>query len=177
MLDMVNGRQTGLANALGISKAAVTKCKARGMPTHSVDAARSWRHEHLDPARAKRDPATMYARELAALESMWPVAAAALTAGSFHVIKPALQAAMRAVAREARHLVELDAAVMVELCGWFVQAVHGVGPLSQGDRQGPSITSSNDEMCQSEAETMGRVWYCVAAGEAFPAAWLEADRP
>jgi hypothetical protein len=42
-----------LARALGISPGAAHKRKQRGMPTHSVEAARAWEVEHLDPARQK----------------------------------------------------------------------------------------------------------------------------
>lgn len=42
-----------LARALGIAPSAAHKRKLRGMPTHSVEAARAWEIEHLDPARQK----------------------------------------------------------------------------------------------------------------------------
>jgi phage terminase Nu1 subunit (DNA packaging protein) len=45
--------QTALARALGISQAMVSKLKAEGMPTSSVEAAQAWRRGNLDPALTK----------------------------------------------------------------------------------------------------------------------------
>lgn len=45
--------------ALGISKQAVARQAAKGMPISSVDAARAWRDANLDPARAKDARLTM----------------------------------------------------------------------------------------------------------------------
>lgn len=42
-----------LARALGIAPSAAHKRKLRGMPTHSIEAARAWEIEHLDPSRQK----------------------------------------------------------------------------------------------------------------------------
>lgn len=42
-----------LAEALGISGAMVSKLKARGMPTDTVDRARQWRAAFLQPGRVK----------------------------------------------------------------------------------------------------------------------------
>lgn len=46
-------RMQDLTNALCISMAMGYKLKERGMPTHSVDAARRWRDKNLDPSRRK----------------------------------------------------------------------------------------------------------------------------
>lgn len=45
--------QNELAGLLGISPAAVTKLKKRGMPTDSLARAERWRRRHLEPGRAK----------------------------------------------------------------------------------------------------------------------------
>lgn len=45
--------QNELAEALGISKGQCSKLAARGMPTHSLEAARAWRRSNLDPAWTK----------------------------------------------------------------------------------------------------------------------------
>lgn len=39
--------QSQLAVALGVSASVITRDKARGMPTHSIEAARQWRAEHV----------------------------------------------------------------------------------------------------------------------------------
>lgn len=46
-------RMKDLTEALGISLAMGYKLKDRGMPTHSVEAARRWRDKNLDSARRK----------------------------------------------------------------------------------------------------------------------------
>ena len=48
--------QASLARSLGISPAAVTAGKQRGMPVCSVAAAIAWRREHLDPAHMSPAP-------------------------------------------------------------------------------------------------------------------------
>lgn len=45
--------QVAIAAALGISTAAVTKQKKRGMPVDSVEAARAWREQNLNVAASK----------------------------------------------------------------------------------------------------------------------------
>lgn len=47
--------QTALAQALGLSKAAITKLKQQGMPVHSVAAARAWRKVSQNVALQKPD--------------------------------------------------------------------------------------------------------------------------
>lgn len=44
--------QTQLAQALGISRQAVSKQKSQGMPTHSLQAAQAWRSENVNAARS-----------------------------------------------------------------------------------------------------------------------------
>lgn len=48
---------TELARALNLDKGTVSRHVKRGMPTHSVSSADSWRHEHAPP-RAKRGQAS-----------------------------------------------------------------------------------------------------------------------
>lgn len=43
-------KQSELCNALGLSKAQVSKLVARGMPTESAEAAEHWRRKNLDPS-------------------------------------------------------------------------------------------------------------------------------
>lgn len=42
-------KQSELCNALGLSKAQVSKLVARGMPTDSAEAAEDWRRRNLEP--------------------------------------------------------------------------------------------------------------------------------
>ena len=48
--------QTEIGRELGLSKAAVSKLKAQGMPCTSADAARRWRAANLVPSRIRPDP-------------------------------------------------------------------------------------------------------------------------
>lgn len=43
--------QRAIAAALGLSESAVSKLRRQGMPVHSIEAARIWREDNLDPAR------------------------------------------------------------------------------------------------------------------------------
>lgn len=67
--------QSELANALGLSKQAVSKLKGQGMPVHSVEAARAWRDENLSVAARKET------RESAPAPSAAPAAPAAPARG------------------------------------------------------------------------------------------------
>lgn len=48
--------QTALAQALGLSKANITKLKQQGMPVDSVEAARAWRLKRQNIAQRKPEP-------------------------------------------------------------------------------------------------------------------------
>ena len=154
--------QVALATALGMSEAAITKFKSRGMPVDSVAAARAWHVSHVR-VRISANPARLYAAEIAAVHALWAVARAAMDAGQPGVVLPALQAAMRAVPEEARHLVALDCDVMSVLCTPVAELLRDLS--AEAERGTP--------MTDAEAETMGVFWYCIAAGEALPAAWFE----
>ena len=157
MTQEVKLTQAAIAQALGLSPAAVSAFKGRGMPLHSIEAARSWHLFHVRP-RVSVQPARMHASELAALHALWPVALSALQAGRLDVVRPTLQQALRDVPEEARHLVMIDAEVMDALCADFIAVLRADAP--DGEAPGP--------MTAKDAEVMGRVWYCVAAGEQFP---------
>ena len=45
---------TALAAALDLSREMVYKLASKGMPTDSIENARTWRHRNLDPGRTKR---------------------------------------------------------------------------------------------------------------------------
>lgn len=154
--------QAALASALGMSEPAVSKFKGRGMPVDSVAAAQAWRATHVR-LRISANPVRRFADEIADVHALWPVARSALQAGRLEAALPALRAAMRAVPEEARHLVELDDDVMGALCAPFAELLRS--HMTPEERAAP--------MPDADIEAMGRVWYCLAAGERFPAAWLE----
>ena len=159
--------QADIARALGLSPAAVSNFKRRGMPVDSIDEARSWHRFHVRP-RISMQPARLYEPELSALRTLWPVALAALHAGRLDVVRPALEQALRDVPEEARHLAMCEFEVMNALCAGFIEV------LRPSAAEGESPTAP---MTDSDAEAMGRMWYCVAAGEQFPLDWLSGESP
>lgn len=52
-METIANNQTHLAELLNLSKATVSQLAARGMPTHTLEAAQAWRKENIDPARRK----------------------------------------------------------------------------------------------------------------------------
>lgn len=157
--------QQQLAAALGVHASVVTRDKGRGMPVDSIEAARAWRLQHVRP-RGSDNAARNSAALLAELDSLWPLARAALEAGKFEVIRPALQSALRAVPAEARPHVHVDLEVMTELCSGFIGLMREAAP---------DLAPARGRLSDAEADAMARVWYCIAAGEPFPAAWLACD--
>lgn len=154
--------QAALADALGMTGAAVSKFKGRGMPVDSVAAAQAWRATHVR-LRISANPMRLYADEIAEVHALWSVARSALHVGRLEAALPALRAAMRAVPAEARHMVELDTEVMDALCVPFAELLRS--HMTPEERAAP--------MPDADIAPMARVWYCVAAGERFPVAWLD----
>ena len=153
---MKNTTQAAIARALGLSKAAITKLKAQGMPVHSIEAARTWRREHLDPARCKREPRPTGGEALRRVAALADLAHAADTAGRFELIEPALRTAMRAVPTELRERVALPVPVWDALLRTMLTLIDT--ETDAGERPGA-------DMSDSEAETMGAFWFALAAGE------------
>lgn len=48
--------QTAIAAALGLTRSRITAMKDKGMPTHSIEAAKAWRKENHNIARRKATP-------------------------------------------------------------------------------------------------------------------------
>jgi hypothetical protein len=119
--------QKELALYLGISSPMVTRLKGRGMPVHSVFAAREWRATNLDPSlrkeirrpdlpgpRRERDP-VFECHELGEL------AYRALELGrstDFVMYVEQLRSAWRALASKQQERVELDVDIWDALCGF-----------------------------------------------------------
>jgi hypothetical protein len=94
---MRNGKPTltALAAALGISKAQASKCAARGMPTHDLEAAHKWRLTHLHwkaktdrPPPPPPDPVALALREVVPLMFFSPETFAAVAADTGIVLTP-----------------------------------------------------------------------------------------
>lgn len=119
--------QTDIARELGVSKAAVSKLKAQGMPCTSADAARRWRAEHLAPGRIRADPGPSPRTLVARVHELWDLAGVAQRIGRLDLVAPAARAALRAVPCTHRDLVRLAPWLWVELAGrmaWLTVADH-----------------------------------------------------
>lgn len=148
--------QTAIGRALGLSKGAVSKLKARGMPVHSTEAARAWRREHLNPARRKPEPRPTGDDALRRVTELAEVAQAAVNAARFELIELALRSAMRAVPSELRERVALPVPVWDALLRPMLALIDS--EPAAGERPGA-------DMSDSEAATMGAFWFALAAGE------------
>lgn len=163
-----------LARQLGVSRSAVCRQKERGMPTHSLEAARVWRDANLNPAHRKDvNPARRYAAqagspeaaaraELQQVEKLMGDGARAIAAGLFEYVANDVRAAMRAVPTNARHCARVNPQVMDALTA----SVFAPGPLCEA---ADGAASCPAPMSDDEAASMGRFWYAVAAGEPMPA--------
>jgi hypothetical protein len=159
--------QAAIGRALGLSPASMTKYKQMGMPVDSVEAASSWRMQHIKPTahkapvRAAGRPVAESLEAASSLEranELLMIGATALEAGqSIAAMIPALRAAMRSVPADARNGIVLPVDVMELLTADVYQRA-----LEEG---GIASSSDGQSMTDEEAEWMGDFWYRVAAGE------------
>lgn len=141
--------QIQLAAALGLSQAAISQSVAKGMPTHSIEAARAWRETHLHPGRAKPAPRPP------TLAALLRKAEALLEAGEgVAPLLPRIREALRKVPDDQRAAVGMSEGL------WHVLVKH-VADACEPER-GAALT-------QTEVDEMGGFWYAVAAGEPWRA--------
>jgi hypothetical protein len=161
--------QAAIARALGLSQSRVVGLRLMGMPTDDIQEAVRWHRANIRPMPNRRPRLREYTqgeRELAAVTKLSAVAAAALQAGRLDIVRAELQAAMRAVPEHLRGQVRVHPDVLLELCRPFLVAMHE-------EAAGEPAAA----MTSSEADAMGRILYCMAAAEDFPAEWLDAPTP
>lgn len=175
---MVNSKhpapsQAAIGRALGLSPASMTKCKAMGMPTDSVESARAWRHTNIKPtahamltkrtARQAPPPPQPFGAVPHAL-ALLDIAAAALEAGqSIAAMVPTLRAAMHAVPEHER-----NGTMLLPLNVMNVLVADMVNAMAAWDKE-DGRTHSSEPMSDEDADFVGRWWYEVAAGEVRPA--------
>jgi hypothetical protein len=119
--------QTEIAQELGLSKAAVSKLKAQGMPCTSADAARRWRAAHMAPGRIRADPGPSARTLVDRVHELRQLAAVAQGVDRFELVAEAVRAALRAVPATHRPLVHLAPWLWVALAGrtaWALVADH-----------------------------------------------------
>ena len=139
--------QIQLAAALGLSQAAISQSVAKGMPTHSIAAARAWRETHLHPGRAKPAPrAPSLSVLLEEAEALLDVG------GDIGPLMPDLRLALRQVPDDQRAAVAMSE-------GLWDSLTAPIGHAFKPER-GAALT-------QAEADEMGAFWFAVAAGESW----------
>lgn len=137
--------QTQLATGLGISQANVSKLVRLGMPQHSIAAARAWRENNLDLARAKPAPHAPSRRALLeAAETLLE------RGGDIGPLLPELRRTLRQVPANQRAAVAMSERLWDALTA------------SVGSAFGRETTES---LTPAEADEMGGFWYALAAGE------------
>ena len=137
--------QIQLAAALGLSQAAISQSVAKGMPTHSIEAARAWRETHLHPCRAKPAP------RAPSLSALLEEAEALLdVGGDIGPLMPDLRLALRQVPADQRAAVAMSKDLWDSLTA-------PIGHAFKPER-GAALT-------QGEVDEMGGFWYAMAAGE------------
>ena len=162
--------QKELATALGVSPASITKLKARGMPVHSVEAARRWRDMNLDLSRTKwpdttDEPKVIQSGQVQADDLRGLVAhiegLALQAVEKFSEVAPYLRAAMRALPPAYRDGIRLPLEVWDKLLADFNQA------MAMFDAAEGVLPDGNDgeTMTDDDADFMGRFWYAVAIGD------------
>ena len=165
-----------LARLLGLSKAAVSRAKRRGMPTHDLQAAQQWRDANLNPMLRKDRNTTKAASgyrfgqadpgaTLHRVHALMDLAAAAIGSPTFEAMREPLRQAMRDVPPELRSQVMLTREVMDILLG-HLPALAATDP--EQPAAGTPPASPPVEMSDEEAEAMGTFWYAMACGELFP---------
>ena len=141
--------QIQLADALGLSQAAISQSVAKGMPTHSIEAARAWRETHLHPGRAKPAP------RAPSLSALLEEAEALLdVGGDIGPLMPDLRLALRQVPGYQRAAVAMSE-------GLWDSLTAPIGHAFKPER-GAALTAP-------EAAEMGGFWYAMAAGEPWMA--------
>ncbi len=134
--------QNQLAAGLGISQANVSKLVRLGMPQHSIPAARAWRENNLDPARAKPAPPAP------SLSPLLEEAEALLDMGGDPApLLPDLRRALRQVPADQRATVGMSE------------------PLWDALTDSVGFAFIAESLTPAEADEMGGFWYALAAGE------------
>jgi hypothetical protein len=154
--------QTEIGRELGLSKAAVSKLKARGMPCSSADAARRWRARHLEPGRIRPDPGPSPRTLVDRVHELHELAAVAHRIGRFDLVADALRSALRDVPQTQRAAVRLAPALWVALVGpstWHA--------IIDEDAAGFRAPRTGD-VDASPPRAVGMGVYGVASGELVP---------
>lgn len=180
-----------LARVLGLSKAAVSRAKKRGMPTDCADAARAWRDKNLNPALRKdvntySKAASGYAgsvvdprARIERVRALMELADAAIDTRTFEALREPLCQAMRDVPADHRASVLLSAKVMDALLGDFpsmliTSMLSDPPAATPASANSPAPAVGGTSMSDHEAEVMGAFWYAMACREPFPADLLTA---
>jgi hypothetical protein len=170
-----------LARLLGIDRSAVSRAKAKGMPTSSLEAAMAWRDanmsiayrkDHNELRGAARPGSKAFGRTaLSTVNRMAEKAHRAAVSGLFELIENELREALRNVPPSSRSQVALSKET------WDVLVEYALGPNDgksmeadldmPGDAPGLGESSSQEEVVGSEL-LAPEVMYSIAAKEPVP---------
>ena len=159
--------QSEIAAALQIDKSLVSRYRKRGMPVHSIEAARAWKFSHVRPRIGSAWPpeAAPPSAQLHAAQALADHAGELLAAGGdVAALVPAVRLALAAVPEHER----ADVGLSRELWDVLVDRVLALVPDEE--------KNSDAHMGPAEEEDMGDFWYRVAAGEVVPVAQAGASR-
>lgn len=164
-----------LARALEVDRAVVSRLKKRGMPTHTVEAARAWRNANLDTSRRKdTNTARAYGfaharlggktagerQLLERLGRLMRLGDAALAVSEFELVRAEIQRAMSQVPEYLRPAAPLSARVLDALAlGQFAR----LGMTAEEAMRQPTPVSAR--IMQPESEFHRSFWYRVCADE------------
>lgn len=156
--------QAAIGRALGLSPASMSKLKGQGMPTDSVQSARTWRDRNIRPTantpELRRTEPQVERTQSGTVENVhaWMrMAATALARGqSIASMLPTIRAEMARVPTHQRGAVLVHPDVMDLLTASVAYQLPGEDEF---------LASEDATMPDDEAQDMGRFWYQVAAGE------------
>jgi hypothetical protein len=155
--------QAAIGRALGLSPASMTKLKAMGMPTDSVETAKAWRENNIrltvHAPVPRRDSVQLPPASSGAVErahAWMRIAAASLVSGqSVSAMVPMLRFVLASVPVRERESVLVHSDVMDILTA----DVAAVLTADIGSSDGFAL------MADDEQQYMGHFWFKVAAGE------------
>ena len=159
--------QSEIAAALQIDKSLVSRYRKRGMPVHSIEAARAWKFSHVRPRIGSAWPpeAAPPSAQLHAAQALADHAGELLAAGGdVAALVPAVRLALAAVPEHER----ADVGLSRELWDVLVDRVLALVPDEE--------KNSDAHLGPAEEDDMGDLWYRVAAGEVVPVAQAGASR-
>jgi hypothetical protein len=134
--------QRFIARELGISAAALSKLKTRGMPVTSIEAARRWRIANCNPLKVKSAPPPTVHTYNERIRPLAIEALAALKAGHFETVAPNLRAVLSGVPLQHRAEIQLPMSVLDALSSWAFEP----GDIGHAESNGDSDQEAEQDV-------------------------------